>query len=632
MAYTNLNRSINANLRTRRQKPKKSWGKFMVRLIVILLILIVAIYLPVRSSYSAVKRIIASAKAVETAFKNENLDDVKTNLSAMKKADDDLNGSLNFLAWVRIIPYVGGFYADAKHFATAASYELDAGNQIVVAIEPDKAELGFTGTPTPGTDKVAQAVKVLDKVIPHLDTVQPDLKKASDEVSSIDTNKYPAAFGKTVVKSRVETAKNLIIGAEYAVTEARPALEVAPAALGEPTAKNYLVIFQNDKELRATGGFMTAYAFLNLNQGHVSSAGSDDIYQLDQQLLDRCKSIVCPLTPPAPIAKYLPEADGKPRTAWSMRDSNLSPDLPTSMRTFEGMYNLLPSAQKFDGIILIDTKVVETLIGVTGPITVDGVTYSDNTNATCGCSEVVYQLENYSQVIEKGAENRKSVLGNLMQAILAKSLGASTENLPEFINAGITLANQKHILVYMHDQPTEDALAKLNWTGQIRSTNGDYLAINDSNMAGGKSNLYTTEDVNLEITTNKNSTTSHHKVTINYSNPKPYGAWLNAINRDYVRVYVPQGSKLTASKGSEATVNTLSELGKTAFDAFVQVRPQNNLTLQFEYDVPIASANPFPILIQKQPGTKDFHYTVSINGSKKADFSLNTDQSLNLSD
>lgn len=624
MSFQNLNRSINTTTRLHRTRTRRSRGKFLRRLAILLIILFVAIYLPIRSAYSAVKRLNVSAKQVSTAFKNENLDQVKSGLIEMKKADDDLNGSLNFLFWVRIIPYVGGFYADVKHFATAGSYELNAVNQLVTKLEPSKAELGFTGQPTPGTDKVAQMVKILNKVIPQLDSVQSDFKKASDEVASVDTSKYPDNFGKQQVRSRVETAKNLITGIEYAVTQAKPALQIAPSVLGSPTPKTYLLIFQNDKELRPTGGFMTAYTFMGLDQGHVSATTSDDIYRLDEKLLDRCKSVICPLTPPDPIATYLPEANGKPRTAWSLRDSNFSPDLPSSMATFEKFYSFLPDAPKFDGVILIDTKVVEELIKITGPIDIFGTTYSSEIEKTCDCSKVVYALENYSQIAEKGEQDRKAILGTLMQQILTRSLGAATEKLPEFINAGITLASQKHILVYIHDPQTQKALADLNWTGQIKASNGDYLAINDANLAGGKSNLYTTEDVTLEISNN-----THHKLTINYSNPKAYGAWLNAINRDYVRIIVPQGSNRTFTKGTETPAKSFDDLGKTIFDSFIQIRPQNNLTLTFGYDVP-KDTKMDQILVQKQPGTKDFHYTIKVNGVNKADFNLDVDKEIKL--
>lgn len=603
----------------------------LIKIFLVLLILFVAIYLPIRGAYSSTKTIIAESRAMNEAVKNENLDQIKTHVTEIKKATGGLNTSLNFLFWVRIIPYVGSFYADGKHFAKASEYELSAVETIVESLLPYKAELGFNGTPTPGTDRIAQAVKVLEKTLPLLDKVEPDLKKAREEVSSIDVEKYPEKFGSRNVRSLVDTAKNFIIGAHVAVTEAKPALEVAPSALGQPVAKNYLLIFQNDKELRATGGFMTAYANLGLDKGRVSSSQSDDIYRLDEQLLITCQSKICPLTPPDPIAKYLPEANGKPRTAWSMRDSNLSPDVPTSIGQFERMYSLLGKGTPWDGIILIDTHVVEELIKITGPIEVFGTKYSADHDDRCNCPNVIYELENYAQVIEKGEQDRKAVLGTLMQQILARSLGASTEKLPEFINAGVKLANSKHIMFSMHDKKTQDALTELDWTGQIKPYAFDYLHINDSNFAGGKSNLYVEQKVELNITTD-NSGKVTDKLSITYNNPQKYDAWLNQRNRDYLRIYVPKGSKLISNKGSDVKVTTIEdELGKTVFEAFLEIRPQNSRTIEFEYELPTNfSGNEYNLLIQKQGGKKPFEYEVKVNGRTKEKLLLDADKELKL--
>ncbi len=619
----NLNRKSYLK-NTKRSNPKK----MLIRLLIIFVILFVVIYLPIRGVYSSAKTLIVQARNVADAFKRENLDDIRKNLKEMKKTSDGLNTSLNFLFWAGFIPYFGGFYADTKHFAKAANYELQAAIIISDSLDPYKTELGFMGHPTPGQDKVAQFVKILDKTIPQLDKVEPHLKKASVEVKNINVNKYPEKFGGRVVKSRIDTAKNFVTGSYYAVSQARDALLVAPNALGEPSAKNYLIIFQNDKELRATGGFMTAYAYLKLDKGRVSSSQSDDIYRLDEKLLGVCKSKVCPIRPPAPIVKYLPEVTGKPRTVWAMRDSNLSPDLPTSMREFERMYELLGEGKPWDGIIMIDTHVVEELIKITGPVEVFGTKYSAETDNRCNCPNVIYELENYAQIIEKGEKDRKAILGTLMQQILARSLGSATEKLPEFINVGVKLANAKNVMFFMHDGNTQNALSKLNWTGEIKSPKGDYLHINDSNFAGGKSNIYVEEDISLDI----DSKNDKHKLVINYKNPQPYNTWLNGINRSYVRIYVPKGSKLISSKGSEDKVTTIDEeLGKTVFEAFVQVRPQNNRKLEFEYETPKISENGgYPLLIQKQPGTKDFHYQIKLNGKKKEDFKLTADKELKL--
>lgn len=629
MPLTNLNRKLNSQNIYR--TSKKSNRRKLFKILIVLLILVALVYFPIREAYQSVKTIAFAGKQAGLAFQNEDLGQVKTSIVDMKNANGRLGISLNFLIWVRIIPFIGGYYADANSFSDAAEYELAALEKIVNILEPHKAEIGFDGQPSPGQDRVAQVVKILNIVVPDLDKIEPDLKKASDKVANIDINKYPETMGKYRLRSQVDAAKGMITGAYYAVSQARPALEVAPSALGEPSAKNYLLIFQNDSEIRATGGFMTAYATLKLDKGIVSSSTSDDIYRLDEKLLNVCKTRICPLTPPEPIVKYLPEENGKPRTAWSMRDSNLSPDVPTSLKQFEKIYEYIGDKESFDGIILIDTKVVEELIKITGPIEVLGTTYSAEKDTKCNCPNVIYELERYSQIIEKGDPDRKAILGTLMQQILARSLGVSMQKAPEFINIGTKLATSKHIIFYMHDEKTQRALSQLNWTGEIKSYKGDYLHINDSNFAGGKSNLYVEQEAILDINIGKDGKVTN-KLVVTYKNPQPYNSWLNGINRDYVRIYVPKGSKLKSSKGSEVKVTTIEEeLGKTVFESFIQVRPQNSTNLSFEYELPEKfTGKEYPVMIQKQGGKKDFKYTIKVNGKVKEQFNLDTDKEFNI--
>src|SRR3989344_4698616 len=154
MPLTNL-RNLNRRSylkNTKRPNPKK----MLIRLLVIFIILFVVIYLPIRGVYSSAKTLTVQARNVADAFKRENLDDIRKSLKEMKKTSDGLNTSLSFLFWAGFIPYFGGFYSDAKHFAKAANYELQAAITISDSLDPYKTELGFTGQPTPGQDKVAQ--------------------------------------------------------------------------------------------------------------------------------------------------------------------------------------------------------------------------------------------------------------------------------------------------------------------------------------------------------------------------------------------------------------------------------------------------------------------------------------------
>ncbi|MDO8638476.1 MAG: hypothetical protein Q7R43_02795 [Candidatus Daviesbacteria bacterium] len=45
-----------------------------------------------------------------------------------------------------------------------------------------------------------------------------------------------------------------------------------------------------------------------------------------------------------------------------------------------------------------------------------------------------------------------------------------------------------------------------------------------------------------------------------------------------------------------------------------------------EYTIPYKPTDKYNLLIQKQPGAKDFHYIIKLNGVGKADFKLDMDQ------
>ena len=621
----NLNRKMDSNNSYRRySKNSRPGGKFFLRVFFILLFLAIIIGAPLKFAYDGVKETQVHIGAIASAYQNQNFGQLVSETKSARDSIKKVDNSLTFLIWLKAIPFIGGYYGDIKNLTSASVDELSALNTLLTELKSFEKELGFLGTPVAGQDRITQAINILEKSYEFLPKMEKDLKNAKEKVEGIDENKYPEDFRGLKAQNIIRTIKGFYTGAYIATTSSKDALEIAPSALGQNKTKNYLLLFQNDKEIRATGGFLTAYAFLKIDKGQINATTSDDIYRLDERLLGTCQSKVCPLAPPAPIIKYLPEVDGKPRQAWSMRDSNLSPDVSTSAKEFERMYGYLGQGLPFDGIIYIDSQVVEELIEVTGEIEVFGTPFSSKLDHRCNCPNVIYELESYAEIASKGEQDRKAILGVLMQQMLVKLIGADTEKIPQFLETVVRLANHKHIMFYMHDGKTQSALSKLNWIGEIKEYGGDYLHINDSNFAGGKSNIYLEEKVTQEIKVSGGKVTK--KITVEYKNPQKHDTWLNGINRSYVRFYVPLGSKLVSSKGSDNPVTTIEDLGKTVFEAFVVTRPDNSRKLEIEYEIPYSPKGEYELMVQKQPGAKDFEYIIKINGSTKENFKLDMDK------
>lgn len=322
---------------------------------------------------------------------------------------------------------------------------------------------------------------------------------------------------------------------------------------------------------------------------------------------------------------------------------NLSPDFKVSMETFLENYKKVAPAN-INGVIALDTKVLVDILKVLGPIGVaDWGKFSAENDKRCDCPQVFYELERYAdKPVGELKVERKAVLGPLMHSILLNVMQSPRKKWPEFFNVAFGNIQEKHLLFYFFDEKIQQAMEAINAAGRIKEYQGDYLHINDCNFAGAKSNMYIRENVEqkIEIANNGEITKT---VTIDYKNPQPGSdcnlergeLCLNGLYRDWIRLYVPKDSQLVEASGSEVEVKTYEDLGKTVFEAFYgdksPLRPLGKAQLVFKYKLPFKAEKdkPYPLLIQKQPGTYGYEYTVKLGG-KSESFELKTDKEVKL--
>jgi len=122
--------------------------------------------------------------------------------------------------------------------------------------------------------------------------------------------------------------------------------------LGGNGPRKYLFLFQNNQEMRATGGFIGSYGLLNIFNGNVRQFFIDGIYNPDGQLKNK-------IVPPVPIQKI--------SASWSLHDSNWWPDFPTSAEKAIWFYEKT-GGPTVDGVIAITPTVMQKLLKLTGPI------------------------------------------------------------------------------------------------------------------------------------------------------------------------------------------------------------------------------------------------------------------------
>lgn len=607
------------------KRPGKNRRKKVLILFFIGLFLYFFALAPILSIGKQAKDVEKAAKEVKAAFYENDLGKTEQELQEMKAEFNELQRESKKLYWARFIPLLGYYVSDYRNVIEAGGELIEAGLVSVDAIEPYADLLGFkkgegaSFIERPAEERLQTAILTLDKIVTRIDDIAVHVDKARDHIDQINPSRYPKSIAGKPVRPRVEMVRTSFDGVASLFVDAKPFLKKLPDILGADKDKTYLILFQNDNELRPTGGFLTAYAVFKVHQGKFEVVKSADIYSLDASIKNH------------PAAPYEIATYHKGVSKLYIRDSNLSPDYPTSIKLFEELYEKSSERVDYDGIIALDTEVLVDALAILGDTQVRGKTFSSVLDKRCDCPQVIYTLlDEIDRPVAFLKADRKGILGDLLFALMQKALGSSpSQYWGQLSQMMIKNMREKHALVYLVDKEPQRAMENINFAGRVRKFDGDYLHINDTNFAGAKSNLYVQHFV-ISETEIKRGGQVERTVTVTYKNPKPHsncdleeggglgrgGLCINATLRNWIRVYVPEGSKLGKFIGSETKVRTYDELGYTVYEGFLRVQPMGKASVTVTYTLPfdVKHTDDYRLMVQKQPGTDQHEYTVKING------------------
>lgn len=611
----------------------KKRSKKLLKPIIAILVCVVLFYFFILKPILNIKvkglEVKASAVDLKQAFSQNDIDLINARLKVFKNKYEGFEKDAKSIYWTSYIPWLGGYGKDFKNTVEAGHYFIESAQLAVDGIAPyadligfKKGEASFSGKSA--EDRLQTAIITLDKVLSKVDLISENVSQAKSRIEQIDPNRYPKKIGKIEVRSTIANLKEQIDGISSLFVDAKPLLKNMPEIFGSDKEKTYLILFQNDKELRATGGFLTSYALFRVEKGKIRVERSEDIYSLDDSILQHP-------TAPAEILTY-----HKDVSQFYIRDSNLSPDLVESIKLFNSLYNTSTKKVNYDGIITIDSKVLVDMLRIFGDTQVDGITFSSEIDKRCDCPQVLYTLfDLVDRPVNYIKTNRKGILGDLMYALFYKAIGFSPSKYWGTLTQEMFKdLNEKHILLYFKDPEIQNAVEKMNYAGRVRDYTSDYLYINDVNFAGAKSNMFVSHTITSSTKTNSQGELVRD-LTIRYDNPYPHsdcnlergGLCLNAPLRNWIRVYVPQGSKLLNFQGSTKKVNTYDELGKTVFEGFLTVPTQGFSEVKVSYVLPeTIKKDNYQLLMQKQPGTDGYKLKVNVEGRKLFDGILNEDK------
>lgn len=365
------------------------------------------------------------------------------------------------------------------------------------------------------------------------------------------------------------------------------------------TPDQVLVLFQNSNELRPTGGFITAIGEATVQHGQLNS-----LSVTASDAFDETQSV----QPPLPA-----EMSGLISTPFlTIRDANLDVDFATSAASIQELYRSATNTNP-ETIVAVTTRANEKIVELTGPIefTINGISFVvDHRNVT---DELQRLTDQEFESVGLTKEERKQVLAAFAEALVPKLRSYVQAHPAEMFSTIQSLITTYDLQVWSSNAAIAEHTNALRVSQKVEPyPPQDALLIVDTNLKSKKTDPFIDQTVALDVALNGNEVVNTLSVT--YKN-NATESFTTTEYKDYVRVYVPNGSELkNAQELSE--VKTTIKHNRTVFSGLVRVPVGETRTVTYVYKVGVLrdlSLADYTLLLERQPGSRSIPMTLTVH-------------------
>lgn len=564
----------------------------------------------------------------------EQVPEIADKLHELRVELDDLHDEAEPFIW--LTPYLGWFpkyggeLSQATDLLDLARNLTSAADEGLSAVRPAVEMKLQDDAPLDIMDLVLQ----LQEASPQLLNAQVALVQAQAARERLQLDNLSPRV-RDIIEGKIDPLFKSITGT-FPMEDAITMVSVAPTLLGSGKAgpQTYLILMQNEDELRPTGGYLTAVGSAVVKDGKLLSMNIESSELVDD------------LSKPYPIPPWQFEKFMN-LDMFLFRDSNWFTDFPTTVSWAEYFYSYSRAASA-DGVMTIDTHVIMRLLETLGPVRVEGV------STPITSENVMEYLRSGEQAPPAGVSgkwDRKQFLGKLAEPLLQKLLNARGETWTRLAPVMIELLDEKHILLQFDNAEITNLLEHHDWDGAVRiPEDGDFLMAVEANMGYNKSNavMQTALDYHVDLADIKNPKAVlvlHQKnlSTVDIS-CVPYASDpLYLISRysgeireptypidechwAYFRIYTSAGTQLVRSTPKEIPAESTwlgipipartDDLGSEdipnaqVFGMMIMTPTHQTTDAEFEFNLPVQVLNKnendvwnYKLKVQKQPGT-----------------------------
>jgi len=485
----------------------------------------------------------------------------------------------------------------------------------------DEMQLNPLGS-TSGNSGLTGSLRIIRD---NIEPAQKNIGQANKFLAEVKISALPEEYRDTLAQVK-KTLPELQRTFDYFISIS----DIFLTILGDDAPKRYLLIFQNNRELRPTGGFIGSVALVDIYLGRIENleVPGGGSYDIAGQVSEK-------IVAPKPLWLVNPY--------WNIQDANWFPDFPTTAEKAMWFFEQ-GSGATVEGVIALTPDVIEDLLRIIGPIDMQ-----ENYGLTVTDKNFVVAAQSWAEIEYDREENKpKQFIADLLPLVLNQAFDSEQTDIFAIIDILTKSLNDKSLLLYFSDEEVQDTLSNFAWTGEVKQTEKDYLYVVNTNIGGGKTDLAVSQVINHKAKIDLDGSIVNSVTVTRIHNGAVEDAWEGVANVDYMRFYVPQGSELIEVSGFDTiplyryhqpdpSVTTddylkmietnsivdeksgtriTTEFGKTVFGNWISVDPGKSKSVTIRYKLPfkldiggvLSKSDIYSLLVQRQPGTHNYHF------------------------
>lgn len=505
------------------------------------------------------------ATTLQDALTAGNVPGAKAALTAMQadvNSADSTLGSAIFSIGAKV-PILGKNITAVRTVTSAVKDIADSGLPPLVEVASEFNAKTFN--PHAGAIDVA-AIK---KIAPNVKKSSAVISTASKEIAAIDTGSLISSVQKPVLDAQAKIGDAATIA-----LRASAASGIVPTML--TGTHDYLLLFQNNSEIRATGGLPGAWAVLHVKNGKISLGKQGNGGSMGDL--------------PADVTSISKEELNlfNMQLVRDFRDINFTPDFP---RAASIGAKILKQERGIDvdGVLSLDPVTLSYLLKGTGPITLSDGTVLTQKNA----AEV---LLNSVYVNYPDGEKQDAFFASATDKILNSVLNGAG-NPTEVLSALTRATNERRVAVWSTDKAIQARLSGSAIAGELPTGDAAQPALgfylNDA--TGAKMQYYLDYDIAAKATQCSSVGVQTYKTVATLKSTAPadaadlpeaiqgpgFGAPAGTMLMN-LYVYAPDGGKVTSLTidGKATTAFPGTHHGRDVMQVTVQLGPGQTTTVE----------------------------------------------------